>query len=371
MDYINKNKDKIIKFLFVAGTVAFIYFTVNFFFGYIAPFVFGFLFSLMLEPLVGLIVRRTKAGRGIAAAVCVILLSVIVSVAYTGIITQLISQGRSFVSFAISFVNSVPSLLDGLRSDYADFISFMPDEINIALSDLLSGALSGVASALGSLLRNNTGSIASTVASFLLGTILMLVSAFFFVKDKLLIADFFRQNTPGWLKEAFYSVRSGVAGAILGYMKSQLFLMIPTAVICVSGLFILKYPYALFVGLLIAVFDMLPVFGAGLALGPWAFFSFITGNVGAGVGLIVIYVLIVITRQILEPRIIGRQIGLHPLITLMSIYIGLKVFGVFGFLIGPLTVVIIKALVYGELTKNKSEKEKSPERAEGANECQT
>jgi len=357
MDFINKNREKIFKFLFVAGTLLFIYLTVNYIFWYVAPFAFGFLFSLMLEPLAKQVIKRLKTGRGIAALVCILVLVIALGVLFTGIISQLISQARAFVYFAVSYINSMPPLTDAFQSSYNNYISFLPEEFQYAVGDMLSGILTGAASALGSLVRDNTGSIASTVASFFLGLLLMLISVFFFIKDKFMIRDFIRANTPEWLSNAFTSVRSGVAGAFLGYMKSQLFLIAPTAVICVAGLFILRYPYALFVGLVIAIFDMLPILGAGMILGPWAVFSIITGNLATGVGLIVMYVLIITTRQILEPKIIGQQIGLHPLITLMSIYVGLRVFGIFGFVIGPMTVVIIKALIYGEHVKNKNGKE--------------
>ena len=358
MDFIKKNSDVLKKFLFAAGALLFIYLTVNYLFGYIAPFALGFLLSLTLEPLAAQVTKRFKAGRGVAAIVCVVVLIVILGLLFTVIITQLVSQARAFIDFAVSYINSMPSFTDGAGSNLYD-LSFLPEEFQTAVNDALLGMLSAAAAALGSLLRENTGSIASVVASFLLGMLLMLISVFFFIKDKFLIRDFVKTNSPAWLTEAFESVRSGVTGAFLGYMKSQLILITPTAFICVTGLLFLRYPYALFVGLLIAVFDMLPILGAGMILGPWALVSFITANITTGVGLLVMYIVIIIVRQILEPKIIGQQIGLHPLITLISIYIGLKVFGILGFIIGPMSVVIIKALIYGEMNKNKADKERA------------
>ena len=359
IDFFNRNRESIYKYLFVAGTLVFIYLTVNYLFGYIAPFAVGLVFSLMLEPLANFMTKKLKAGRAVAALVCIIAFTIIIGMLFSIFISQLIGQGRAFVDYAISFINSLPDILGGLHSNYSDIMSFLPEDFEIALGDLFSGVLTGAASALGSLLRNNTGNIASVLASFLLGLLISLVSTFFFIKDKFIISDFLSENIPKRIKESYDAVRHGLAGAFLGYMKSQLFLMAPTAVICTTGLFIIKYPFALFVGLLIAVFDVLPIFGAGMILGPWAILSFVTGNISTGIILIVMYVIIVITRQVLEPRIIGRQIGLHPLITLMSIYIGLRIFGLFGFLIGPMTVVIIKALIYGKPQKTKIEREQT------------
>jgi len=117
-----------------------------------------------------------------------------------------------------------------------------------------------------------------------------------------------------------------------------------TSCIIIIGLVIIQYPYALFVGLLTAVIDALPIFGSGLVLWPWAALNFIKGNYATGAGLLLIYGVVFITRQSLEPRILGSQIGIHPLLTLMSMYIGLKLFGFIGIILGPAIVIVIKAV---------------------------
>jgi len=348
MDFINNNKEKILKYLFIVATVILIYLTVNYIFRYIAPFAIGYVFSLMLEPLAKFIMKKFKTGRAIPAVVCTILLAIIIVFLSSGIISQLIQQGTAFTRYAISYINSLPELLSGLQDNYLDYISFLPEEYHTTLNDMFSSLITSVASSLGSLLRTGTGNVASVVASFLFGALITIISSFFFVKDRYIIRNYIKNASPGWFVDAYRSVKTGVAGAFLGYMKSQLIMMAPTALICLTGLSIMRYPYALFIGLIIAVLDMMPMLGAGLILGPWALFSFLTGNVMTGVGLAVMYVVIVITRQIIEPKVIGQQIGVHPLITLMSIYIGLRVFGIFGFLIGPMTVVILKVLIFGE-----------------------
>jgi sporulation integral membrane protein YtvI len=138
--------------------------------------------------------------------------------------------------------------------------------------------------------------------------------------------------------------KAGVIKAIGGYIRAQCILMCIVSAICVTGLVILGNQYALLLGVLIAFVDALPVFGSGAFFWPWALYSIIVGNYKMAMGLAIINILVLITRQMLEPRIIGSQIGLHPVATLMSIFIGLKVFGLFGFIIGPIILVTIKAL---------------------------
>jgi sporulation integral membrane protein YtvI len=107
------------------------------------------------------------------------------------------------------------------------------------------------------------------------------------------------------------------------------------------GLFMLKVPNALLLSVIIALLDLLPVFGTGTILVPWAIFSIISGKYYLGVGLIILYVIILIVRNALEPRMIGRQIGLHPLIALICVFIGLKLFGIIGMILLPLSVMLI------------------------------
>ena len=114
--------------------------------------------------------------------------------------------------------------------------------------------------------------------------------------------------------------------------------------ICFIGLSIINVRYALLIAVIIGIIDALPVFGSGFIIWPWCIYNLIIGNYGMTIGLIILYVVLLITRQFLEPKIIGKQIGIHPLVTLMSIYIGIKIFGVFGFIIGPCIIIIIKSL---------------------------
>ena len=110
------------------------------------------------------------------------------------------------------------------------------------------------------------------------------------------------------------------------------------------GLSILKVNYALLLAILIAVVDILPLIGTGTILIPWAIFSFITGNAGLGSGLLVLYGIVLIIRQLAEPKIVGSSIGLHPLATLAAVYLGIKFAGFIGIFIGPIVALCIKGL---------------------------
>jgi predicted PurR-regulated permease PerM len=136
--------------------------------------------------------------------------------------------------------------------------------------------------------------------------------------------------------------------------------MLMVFVISVVGLFILGSPYALLLALLFAVLDFLPILGPALVLLPWALISVIMGNMRMAIGLAIMWGVITIARQVLQPKILGKQMGAHPLASLMAIFIGFRVFGLFGLIIGPVLLMIFVAIMEtedeGECTVQRSEK---------------
>jgi len=115
-------------------------------------------------------------------------------------------------------------------------------------------------------------------------------------------------------------------------------------VLCTLGLVLIKNPYALLLGLAIALLDALPVLGSGMILLPWSIVLFFQKNYIPGAILLTVFVLCVILREFLEPKLLGKGIGIRPLYTLISMYLGIRIFGVAGFILGPIGLVIIKSL---------------------------
>jgi predicted PurR-regulated permease PerM len=110
----------------------------------------------------------------------------------------------------------------------------------------------------------------------------------------------------------------------------------------------LNFKYAFFIGFTIGLVDALPALGSGFILWPWALYSILTSDYNFGIGLLITYIVIFITRQILEAKIFAKKSGIHPLLIIISMYIGLKVYGFFGFFIGPVVIILIKVMVFDD-----------------------
>ena len=172
-----------------------------------------------------------------------------------------------------------------------------------------------------------------------------IISAFFFIKDKEVIKTFVLGLLPERLIARAAVVRTGVVRAIVGYAKGQLIVMAYVSTISVIGLLIIGSPYSLFIGIGIGLFDLIPIFGAGGIFIPWAIFSFLNGNMAFGIGLLVVYGVIFVVRQVLEPKVVGDQMGIHPVILLMSVYVGITTLGPVGLFAGPLITLTIKIIM--------------------------
>ena len=144
----------------------------------------------------------------------------------------------------------------------------------------------------------------------------------------------------GQLKEA----KEHLKYSILGYVKTQCILMFYTFTICIIGLFLLRSPYALLLSVIISLIDALPFFGSGFILWPGAVIYLIMGSSSIAIGYLIIYHCVNFMRQVMQPKILGTQIGLHPLLILISMYIGLKCIGFLGMIIGPILAVLLKAI---------------------------
>jgi len=177
------------------------------------------------------------------------------------------------------------------------------------------------------------------------------VAAILIVKD---LPGFHERYEKNDIYKDFHEVASKLSEAGIAYLRSQLIIMAIVAVICVLGLTLMKNEYALLVGVGIAVMDALPVLGSGIVFIPWAIIMLISGKIYAAAFLITTYLICQIIREVLEPKLIGNRIGIKPIFTLISMYIGIKLFSIAGFFLGPVGLVIIVTIYKVLAKKNKN-----------------
>lgn len=342
--FMEKNREAIARAAFFALALALVYVFFKYLFIYLAPFFIGFVISLIMQPLINLLMKRGRFNRGWASLLCLLLFIAAVGGLGTFIVSNLFKQITSFMEASPQIIDDLSRKLDDINDWLSAWTDQMSGSMYFEFPDVKAALVTGLASLFGDGMKDRSIRMVSNVPDFFIGFILTLVSAFFFMKDRELIFKALSNALPAWLARYFALVRRGLSHAVGGYFRAQFILMMIVGTISIAGLLILRNPYALMIGLIIAVLDFLPIFGSGTLLLPWIAISLISGQYKLAVGLLILYGVIAVVRQSLEPKILGEQIGVHPLITLMSVYIGYKIFGFFGILIGPSLVIVLKAM---------------------------
>ncbi|MFN4215456.1 MULTISPECIES: sporulation integral membrane protein YtvI [unclassified Exiguobacterium] len=324
-------------------------------FQYTYPFVLAFLLSLLTVPLVNLFERKANIPRALGTLFALLIVMGLVSGVIVIVVSQLIryatiaaeklpTQIETFTAFAqrvfnekiAPFVNDAYDSIERLNPSQTTSIEGGITELGVQL-----GAAIGVLSrGLAGLLQSLLGALPLVLLLF----IVIVLAWFFITKDwPAYMRQIDRLNERKGFKE-FEEVMLNLRAALFGYTRAQLTLISITFGIVLVGMFILRVDNPLSFALLAAFFDLLPYLGVGTLLIPWAAYAAISGDWFVAIGVLVLYIIVIVQRNLAEPKIVGSHIGLNPLAALVSIFVGLKLFGVLGFILGPVIAVLLKAL---------------------------
>lgn len=329
--------------LILAGQVLFCIYIVPKTLGFLWPFVVGWLIALITYPLTQHLQNKIKIGKRCLSIF--ILISMIGAVAALFYLVIMI-LGKEAYAFIVDLPGMYAKFMAGVQRipDLLKSVHLLPDAMQINMDKMIGyveNLLLTVVNRIGSTGVNHAGSIALNVTNFLIGVIVSILSAYFFVVYREKMISGYERFLPEEARERVQEILFHIKNAIGGYVIAQLKLMAIVFVILSIGLFIGGNPYALFVALLIAIVDVIPFLGTGFILVPWALFDFASGNYFLMALRLILYVICLLSRQLLQPKIIGDSVGLHPFLTLLLIYIGFKVDGIRGFLLAMILGILL------------------------------
>lgn len=213
----------------------------------------------------------------------------------------------------------------------------LPSELRESIEKAFSGMAASFLSTLGSVLTD----VAGAIPRILLFVAVTLIAVIYFALDLESINAAVKSILPRKVCEILSSVKSRALGMVWKYLSSYFLIMLITASVMLTGFLLLGVDYALLFAVIVAVLDLLPVIGVGTALVPASLFSFISGNRSLAIGLLILFAVNSVIRQLVEPKILGKHLGMHPLVTLAAMYIGYSFFGFVGILLLPLIVIAV------------------------------
>ena len=315
------------------------------------PFVIGWIVSMLANPLVAFFEKHLKLVRRHSSVLIVVLaLGAVIGGLYL-ISTQLLAELADLVADLPGIFEAVRAELVAAEESIGRMMARMPQPLQDSYREF-SENLGKLAGELVSTIAFPTvtvaGNVAKSIPALLVNTIVMILSAYFFIVERERILEVIRRFLPQGVSDYLNYFKRDVRRLVGGYFLAQFRIMFVVGVILGIGFLILGVPYAGFLAVLIALLDFLPMFGTGTALLPWALVKLLSGEPAFAAGLLLLYVLTQVLRQIIQPKIVGDSLGLSPFMTLFFLYLGFKLHGLSGMILAvPVGIVLLNLFQYG------------------------
>lgn len=311
---------------------------------FFSPFVVGWVIALLAGPLVHFFDKRLKIKRKAGSAVVIVLVIGLV-------VLLLYLAGEKLVEEIIGLLNALPDIWAAMEEELNKIsanLNVIYTRLPMAVQQNLAEAGSEIITYLGNFVGSVStptiaavGNFAKQLPTILISVIMSLLSAYFFVAERAGISEWFRRMMPEAVQTRYQMIKRSMVKAVGGYLKAQLRIEVWMYLLLVIGLWILKVDYVLLIALLIAFLDLLPFFGTGTVMVPWAIIKIMSGDYRMAVGLLIIWGVGQLARQLIQPKIVGDSIGVHPIPTLFLLYIGYRLGGVLGMIVAvPIGLIV-------------------------------
>lgn len=334
----------LIDIAFFAVIAVIIYLIFKFLSVYLLPFVIGILVTFLVQRPVKFLHRKTKIAKGPLTVFLVIFLYIIIVATIILLCFLLYRWLASIAKLLPGLLPTVTDALGEISTTLTQLSDELPEKLVSSLNDLPANLISGLTGGITNLLSKVATTAATGAPALLVGIIITLVASCYIAKDYDSIIRFAYLHTPKKAWAILNDIKDIFMTNIFKMLKGYLLLMLITFVELNIGLLLIGQNNSVVLSAIICVVDILPVLGTGTVVIPWALICLITGNIWKAIGLLLLYIVITVVRNFLEPKVIGEQVGLHPLITLLSMFCGLKLLGVMGVFLFPLTLIVLNDL---------------------------
>jgi sporulation integral membrane protein YtvI len=358
---ITLNKQRVIgitlRTLSVIAITVISYYFLQFSIPLLYPFLIGWIIAMMIEPLVQLLERKAKVPRVLSAFLLLFFLISLVLTVVVLLVAEIVVELTNLAQKLPSFFNDLGQMLfqnfihqstalNRIMDSVQGYLQENPNQqasIQATMQENLS-ALTKQGTMMITDIISGIGNFLGNLPYLVTVSIFITLGTFFISLKWPRISSSIEATTPERIRSTIRAVSTDLKKALVGFIFAQLTLITISATIMYIGLLILQVPYAITIALVIGLVDLLPYLGVGAVLVPWIIYLFFVGNIHLAVGLSIVYLIILITRQMIEPKLVATNVGLDPLITLISLFVGLKLLGVLGFVVGPAVAVIFIAL---------------------------
>ena len=320
----------------------------------LAPFLTAFLLGWVLYAPARKLERRTGINRKVLSFILVLTVISFVGFVLFLFANQLISEAQKlFEGLSANSGNILASAVTFLDS-LGDRLPFIYEHLDReVINGTVTEVIKNLITSLSSYLAASLTLLVRRIPDISLFFVVFVIASFYFAIDYPRITESLKRMLPCRLREKTSTVTKKVKGILAGYVKAYAVILLITFAQLFVGFLMIGVNYATTLAIIISLLDMLPVVGTGTVIIPWAIISMVMGNMSLGIKLLVLFAVITVIREITEPKIIGSSIGMHPLLTLIAMYAGYRLFGLWGILLLPPIVNLTKISLTNYTPKNR------------------
>lgn len=343
----------IINIVYFIAIIVIAYFIFKYILGWFMPFIIGFILAAAVQPAARKISEKTHIKVKICAVVGVLVLVLTLGLIIFGLLFFLVNRFDYITDFVGSLIDSLKFAMASLSNRLSPFMQQIKEITGMQFDGSMAGFSSKLLeiSKLPEMLMKFLQSAFSGIAPMFLNTVITIVAASFIAADYKNVTGFLARLIPKRHRGTAAGIKEFFFKTVLKLIRAYATLMLITFVELSLGLFLIGINNPIGISAIIALIDIMPVLGTGTVMIPWAATEFLLGKTLLGICLFILYAVITVIRNILEPKIVGSHIGLHPLITLTALIVGLKAFGIIGMIALPITILILKDLYIKKIIK--------------------
>lgn len=373
MTDVEKRRSAIINVAYFVMLAAIALLVIRYALGVCLPFVAAFIVAAVLQKPKNFIVNKTPFKKGAASVICVMGAIVVFVLLMALIGVRLVGEIKGFVDYIILQFQDLNSVIDNVEAWIMNIVAALPEFLRKTLSESVQSiatqlreAVEGGELTVPSTLTESLGSAfsfswisapisgvistAKQIPSFIVATVVGIIASCFMTSEYPEVMRFITAQFPKDRQSDLKRSKDLLTSSLAKMGKAYLLIILITFAELSLGLSVLRLigvfesSYIVIIAAITAVLDILPILGTGTVLIPWSLYSFVSGNIGLGIGLAIIYATVFVIRQVIEPKLVAGQLGLSPIVTIAALYFGLKLFGVIGMFVTPVFIIMLKLL---------------------------
>ncbi len=315
------------------------------------PFVIGWILALLANPLVRFLEKRGRLVRRHGSILIIVLaLAIVIGLIYGAGMLIYRELGRFLADIPDIYKSVIFEIEDALQNS-RKLAEYFPENLRapiLTFSDNIDGLLGKMLSRAAEPTFEIAGSVAKSIPNIMVNTVIVILSSYLFLAERESIMKWLDEHLPGFVFRYIEYLKKDAKGMFGGYVLAQLRIMFIVAFILAVGFILLGVRHGILLALLTAVLDFLPIFGTGTVLCPWALVKLFAGEYTYAAGLVILYILTQVVRQLVQPKIVGDLMGVSPLMTLFMLYMGFKIKGLAGMILAvPVGLFFINFYKYG------------------------